>query len=114
CTDFLENALYDPTFKFSFNLNAAALDYTVKHPSLKAKGAVDGVLLSGSAMDDNDPLARRDQGLEFLDVTARVATSVITSGNTDTWIITNKSGSPLNPHLHPILKGLPPRTLLKP
>ena len=37
----------------------------VHHPSLKAKGAVDGVMLSGSAPDDNDHLARRDQGLEF-------------------------------------------------
>lgn len=106
-TDFLENALYDPTFKDQFNLTADDLDYTGKHPSLKAKGAIDGVLLSGSAMDDNDPLARRDQGLEFLDVTARVATSVTTSGNTDTWILTNKSGSVIDTNLLAIVKGLP-------
>jgi len=106
-TDFLENALYDTTFKDQFNLNADDLNYTAKHPTLKAKGAIDGVLLSGSAMDDNDPLARRDLGLEFLDVTARVATSVSTVGNTDTWIITNKSGSVIDTNLLAVVKGLP-------
>lgn len=106
-TDFLENGLYDPTFKDQFNINADDLNFTAKHPTLKAKGAVDNVMLSGSAMDDNDPLTRRDQGLEFLDVTARVATSAATNGNTDTWIITNKSGSFIDTNLLVIVKGLP-------
>ena len=105
-TDFIENGLYDATFKDSFNINADDLDYTNKHPTLKAKGAVDGVLPSGSATDDNDPLARRDQGLEFLDVTPHVATTVSTSGNTDTWVITNKSTSVIDTHLLVVVTGL--------
>lgn len=32
-------------------------------------GAKDGFVISGKAIDDNDPLTRRDEGLEFLDVT---------------------------------------------
>jgi len=105
-TDFLENGLYDATFKDSYNLNAADLDYTKNHPTLKAKGAVDGVLLSGSAMDDNDPLARRDQGLEFLDVTAQVAMSASTAGSTDTWVITNTSAAVIDTHLLVVLTKL--------
>lgn len=35
-------------------------------------GATDGRPISGLRQDDNDPLARRDMGLEFLDVTDRV------------------------------------------
>jgi cytochrome c peroxidase len=105
-TDFLENALYDASFKDTFNLNADDLTYSAKHPTLAAKGAVDGVLLSGSAMDDNDPLSRRDQGLEFLDVTAKVATTVATSGNTDTWVITNSGTTVIDTHLLVIVSGL--------
>jgi mono/diheme cytochrome c family protein len=105
-TDFLENGLYDPAFKDAFNINADDLNYTNKHSTLKAKGAVDGVLLSGSAMDDDDPLSRRDQGLEFLNVTRQVATTVSTSGNMDTWVITNKSTSVIDTHLLVIVTGL--------
>ncbi len=107
-TDFLENGLYDSTFAGSFQPTADDLNYSVKHPSLAAKGAVDGVLLSGRAIDDNDPLSRRDQGLEFLDVTARTDMNVSTSGSTDTWVITNKSASVIDTHLLVIVKGLPP------
>lgn len=106
-TDFLENALYDSTFKDQFNINADDLNYTAKHPTLKAAGAVDGVLLSGAAMDSNDPLSRRDQGLEFLDVTSRLTTTVSTSGSADTWVITNQSGSVVDTHLLAVVKGLP-------
>jgi hypothetical protein len=35
-------------------------------------GAKDGFPISGLAIDDNDPLARRDEGLEFLDVTNKL------------------------------------------
>ena len=45
------------------------LAYSKNRPDLAALGAKDGMMLSGLAIDDNDPLARRDQGLEFLDVT---------------------------------------------
>lgn len=106
-TDFLENGLYDSTFADTFNLTAADLDYTANHPTLKAKGAIDGVLLSGLAMDDNDPLARRDQGLEFLDVTSQVSMAVSTSGNVDTWVITNTSAAVIDTNLLAVVKGLP-------
>jgi hypothetical protein len=106
-TDFLENGLYDSTFADAFNLSAADLNYTANHPTLKAKGAIDGVLLSGLAMDDNDPLARRDQGLAFLDVTSQVSMAVSTSGNVDTWVITNNSAAVIDTHLLAVVKGLP-------
>jgi hypothetical protein len=105
-TDFLENGLYDSTFAESFQPTKDDLTYSVKHPTLAAKGAVDGVLLSGRAVDDNDPLSRRDQGLDFLDVTARADMKVSTSGSTDTWVITNKSASVIDTHLLVIVKGL--------
>ncbi len=105
-TDFLENGLYDPTFAESFQPSADDLNYSVNHPSLSALGAVDGLLLSGLAIDDNDPLARRDQGLEFLDVTAQVSMSVSTDGSTDTWAITNESESVIDTHLLVIVTGL--------
>lgn len=101
------NGLYDPTFADTFNLNATDLDYSANHPTLKAKGAIDGVLLSGLAMDDNDPLARRDQGLEFLDVTSQVSMAVSTSGSVDTWVITNTSAAVIDTHLLAVVKGLP-------
>lgn len=106
-TDFLENGLYDSTFAEFFQPTKDDLNYSSKHPSLAAKGAVDGVLLSGSAIDVNDPLSRRDQGLSFLDVTARADIKVSTSGSTDTWVITNKSASVIDTHLLVIVKGLP-------
>jgi Di-haem cytochrome c peroxidase len=105
-TDFLENGLYDASFAEAFQPSADDLSYSVNHPSLAALGAVDGLLLSGLAIDDNDPLARRDQGLEFLDVTAQVSMSVATAGATDTWTITNESESVIDTHLLVIVTGL--------
>lgn len=43
--------------------------YVLNRPDLAALGARDGFVLSGLAMDNNDALSRRDQGLQFLDVT---------------------------------------------
>ncbi len=105
-TDFLENGLYDPTFSASFQPTKDDLNYSAKHPSLAAKGAKDGMLLSGFAIDSNDPLSRRDQGLSFLDVTTRTAMKVTTSGSTDTWVITNNSASVIDTHLLVVVKGL--------
>ena len=105
-TDFLENGLYDPTFAESFQPTADDLNYSVMHPTLAAAGAVDGMLLSGLAIDDDDPLSRRDQGLEFLDVTAQAEMSVSTTGSTDTWVITNTSASVIDTHLLVIVTGL--------
>ena len=81
-TDFLVNALYDPALAHydpnsstdSLQPNPRDLTYSKYHPELIALGAKDGLLLSGLAIDDNDPLSRRDQGLEFLDVTSQLKT----------------------------------------
>src|SRR6185436_6063694 len=67
--DFLENGLYDASFIGDFQPNTDDLAYSKNRPDLAALGAKDGMLLSELAIDDNDALARRDQGLEFLDVT---------------------------------------------
>jgi hypothetical protein len=68
--------------------------------------------LSGLAIDSNDPLARRDQGLEFLDVTSKTLvekTGSSTTGNqqADQYRITNTSGSVIDTHLLLIVRGLP-------
>ncbi len=105
-TEFLENGLYDSTFAATFQPTADDLNYSAKHPALAAKGAKDGILLSGLAIDDNDPLARRDQGLEFLDVTAQAEMKVTTTGSTDTWVIKNTSTSVIDTHLLVILTNL--------
>ena len=42
-------------------------------------GRKDGSILSGLAIDNNDPLLRRDQGLEFLDVSSQVSVEKISS-----------------------------------
>jgi hypothetical protein len=79
-TDFIENGLYDPAHVHydpnsttpSFALNERDLTYSKFRPDLAALGAQDGFVISGKAIDDNDPLARRDEGLEFLDVTNKL------------------------------------------
>lgn len=107
-TDFLENGLYDPSFVTTLQPSADDLAYSKNRPDLAALGAKDGMMLSGLAIDDNDPLARRDQGLEFLDVTARTNMQLISSmGNQDRWLITNTSGAVIDTHLLVILSGLP-------
>ena len=77
-TDFIENGLYDPAFSHYdpesptrlFELDPKELAYSKYRPDLAALGAVDGLVLSGRAMNNNDPLTRRDEGFEFLDVTS--------------------------------------------
>jgi hypothetical protein len=79
-TDFIENGLYDPAHVIfdpnsttpSLSLNQRDLTYSKYRPDLAALGAKDGFVISGEAIDDNDPLARRDEGLEFLDVTNKL------------------------------------------
>lgn len=115
-TDFLENGLYDPGFVTAdansgtdtFQPNAHDLTYSLYHPELAAAGARDGFELSGLAVDDNDALARRDQGLEWLDVTTQC--TVVRqegTGNTATYRITNRSGSVIDTHLLVVVSGLP-------
>ncbi|MFN7925940.1 MAG: cytochrome c peroxidase [Bryobacteraceae bacterium] len=119
-TDFLENALYDPAFaQFDpnsptplFQLSERDLAYSKYRPDLAALGATDGFVISGLAMDNNDPLSRRDQGLEFLDVTAqaaieRVSTIGLGGRQTDQYRITNRSQSLIDTHLLMVLRGLP-------
>lgn len=109
--DFLENGLYDPGFVEGFQPNEADLTYSTNHPELAALGASDGQLLSGLAVDNDDPLSRRDQGLEFLDVTQRVRVDRIDSGapraREHVYQLTNISDSVVDTHLLVIVRGLP-------
>ena len=76
-------------------MNTRDLTYSKYRPDLAALGARDGFVLSGLAIDDNDPLTRRDEGLEFLDVTNKLGVKVTRdiSGQreVDTYKITNIS-----------------------
>ena len=107
-TDFLENGLYDPAFVTALQPSTDDLSYSKQRPDLAALGAKDGLMPSGLAIDDNDPLARRDQGLEFLDVTGRASIQLSsTSGNQDVWLITNTSSAVIDTHLLVVVSGLP-------
>lgn len=118
-TDFLENALYDPAFvQYDPNSSTDTLQpnerdvtYSKYRPDLAALGAKDGFMLSGLTNDDNDPLSRRDQGLEFLDVTSQTAIERIASTRhgwqqIDRYRITNDSQSVVDTHLLIIVQGL--------
>jgi hypothetical protein len=116
--DFLENGLYDPGFAKAFQPNEADLTYSTNHPELAALGASDGQLLSGLAVDNDDPLSRRDQGLEFLDVTQRVRADRIDTKQSrqareDVYRLTNISDSVVDTHLLVIVRGLTSRVRLK-
>jgi Di-haem cytochrome c peroxidase len=119
--DFLENALYDPAFVHydpksstdTLQPNERDLTYSKYRPDLAALGAKDGFMLSGSAIDSNDPLSRRDEGLEFLDVTSRGAISLVDRDSDDgrqrdVYRITNSSASVIDTHLLVIAHGLTP------
>jgi cytochrome c peroxidase len=107
-TDFIENGLYDPSFVNILQPSPDDLLYSKSRPDLAALGAKDGLMPSGLAIDDNDPLARRDQGLEFLDVTPQAMIRLsASSGNRDEWLITNTSSSVIDTHLLVIVNGLP-------
>jgi cytochrome c peroxidase len=122
-TDFLENALYDPAF-VHFDPNSSTdtlqpnerdLTYSKYRPDLAALGAKDGLMPSGLAIDDNDPLSRRDQGLEFLDVTSELSVEKIASKGQggrqmDQYRITNRGQSVIDTHLLIIVRGLPRET----
>ena len=115
--DFLENGLFDPNFAHDFQPTEEDLDYSEHHPELAALGAKDGQLLSGRAIDNDDPLSRRDQGLEFLDVTKQVNVSRSESHceddtTTDMFQLKNTSDSVVDTHLLVIVQGLPARVKL--
>ncbi|MGC2400054.1 MAG: cytochrome c peroxidase [Acidobacteriaceae bacterium] len=102
-TDFIENGLYDPAHVIydpnsttpSLSLNVRDLTYSKYRPDLAALGAQDGFVISGKAFDNNDPLTRRDEGLEFLDVTnklgVQVTRDISSQREVDTYKITNIS-----------------------
>ena len=75
-------------------------------------------MLSGLAIDSNDPLTRRDEGLEFLDVTSQANVQKIGSSSqggrqTDQYRITNTGQSVVDTHLLIIVRGLPHETELE-
>jgi cytochrome c peroxidase len=119
--DFLENGLYDPGFVTlnpqsptrTFQLSERDFVYSKHRPDLAALGAKDGFPPSGKAQDNDDPLSRRDMGLEFLDVTARAQLSTKTVGHRagghqlDEVRITNNSTAVIDTHLLVIVQGLP-------
>lgn len=119
-TDFLENALYDPAHvKFDpnsttppFEPTVIDLTYSRYRPDLAALGARDGLMPSGRARSNNDPLSRRDLGLEFLDVTRQVNVTLLRTNalpdsvTEDVYRITNNSDSPVDTHLLMIATGL--------
>ncbi|MBX3608019.1 MAG: hypothetical protein KF788_22290 [Piscinibacter sp.] len=125
-TDFIENGLYDPGFLThdphsptpTFQLNERDVVYSKYRPDLAALGAQDGRPPSGKAPDNDDPLSRRDMGLEFLDVTAQAYVSVRSDPRpghgrqNDVARITNNSTSVIDTHLLVIVQGLPRGTRL--
>ena len=116
-TEFLDNGLYDPGFVHDFQPNEDDLSYSKHHPELVALGARDGQLLSGRAIDNDDPLSRRDQGLEFLDVTRRVRATrgereCVDNTTNDPYQLTNISDSVIDTHLLVVVSGLPAKVKL--
>lgn len=124
-TDFLENALYDPALvrydpdssTDTLQPNERDLTYSKYRPELAALGAKDGLMPSGLAIDDNDPLARRDQGLQFLNVTGKLSAQLHRAKAGDDWVdcqtITNTSSSIVDTHLLVIVKDLPKGTRME-
>jgi hypothetical protein len=99
-------------------LNERDLTYSKYRPDLATLGAKDGLVISGLAADNNDSLSRRDQGLEFLNVTAdatieRIASNSQGGRQTDQYRVTNRSLSVIDTHLLVIVRGLSDRTLLE-
>ncbi|MBE8168426.1 MAG: hypothetical protein HAW66_08665 [Shewanella sp.] len=118
-TAFINDGLYDPAFVIydpnsttdTFQLNEEDLAYS---PDLEALGAVDTRVASGLPQDNNDPLSRRDMGINPpLDVTEKLTVSLskqsivndIKQG--DTFLINNKSDSDIDTHFLIVVKDLP-------
>jgi hypothetical protein len=120
-TEFLENALYDPALvKYepesstdTLQPNERDLTYSKFHPELVALGAKDGFMLSGEAIDDNDPLTRRDEGIDPpIDVTSEAAIVLVNrtihgGQQRDVYRITNSSASIIDTNLLMIAESLP-------
>ncbi len=125
--DFLEHGLYDPGFVTfdpasptpTFQLDERDLTYSKYRPDLAALGARDGRPPSGLPQDNNDPLSRRDAGLEFLDVTAQAHVALVDSDRrgggrqTDVYRITNNGTTVIDTHLLLVARGLGGRSRLE-
>jgi cytochrome c peroxidase len=126
-TDFLENGLYDPAFvrydpnssTRTFQPNEQDLTYSKYRPDLASLGAIDGFVISGLAIDNDDALSRRDAGLEFLDVTSQLRVAVKDSDHErhgwrqkDELALTNSSSSVVDTHLLIIVEALSPKIRL--
>jgi len=125
-TDFLENALYDPALVHydpnsstdTFQPNERDLTYSKYHPELIALGAKDGFMLSGEAIDDNDPLTQRDEGIAPpIDVTSEASIALVDRDiqggqQRDVYQITNISTSIIDTNLLMIAQSLPSGVLL--
>ena len=125
--DFLEDGLYDPGFADddplsttrAFDPTPRDLAYSVYRPDLAALGAIDGLMPSGRPAISNDPLTRRDLGLELLDVTGRAritrsvapadtpARSGLPAVHVERLTLYNDGTEPIDTDLMVILKGLP-------
>jgi cytochrome c peroxidase len=119
--DFIENGLYDPAFvRFDPNSPTKAfqpterdLTYSMYRPDLAALHAVDGRMPSTLPPGNNDPLSRRDMGLEFLDVTAQAHVALMSSDSkgssdrqTDVYKITNNGTAVIDTHLLVVARGV--------
>jgi hypothetical protein len=119
--NFIENGLYDPAFVHfdpesptrMFELSPPDFLYSRYRPDLAALGAVDGRPASGLPQDNDDALSRRDAGLEFLDVTAKVSIARVQSSTAeggkrreDVYRITNVSADIIDTHLLVVVQGL--------
>lgn len=125
-TDFIENGLYDPAFRKydpssttdAFQPHERDLTYSKYRPDLAALGAKDGFMLSGLAIDNNDPLSRRDEGVDPpIDVTSQAHVVLVDSdrdagGQRDVYRITNNSTAVIDTHLLVVARGLPARVKL--
>jgi hypothetical protein len=103
-----------------FQLSPPDFLYSVHRRDLAALGAIDGRPASGLPQDNDDPLSRRDVGLEFLDVTSQADIVRIDSDRrgralpgVDAYQITNSSSSIIDTHLLVIVEGLPDHVRLK-
>lgn len=118
-TEFLRNGLYDPAFvkydpkstTITMQPNARDLTYSKYRPDLAALGAKDGFMPSGLPVSVNDPLSRRDAGLEFLNVTSELTTTRTVGHDAqgrevDVYKITNNSSSIVDTNLSVIVKDL--------
>jgi len=134
-TDFIENGLYDPAFVHfdpksttrMFQLSPPDFIYSKFRPDLVEAGqtdnhpTVDGRPLSGLPQDNNDALSRRDMGLEYLDVTSQVNTTLLDSNrkgksgqHRDVYELKNNSDSiVVDTHLLIVVQGLSSRIRLK-